>query len=146
MKRKKYIYISGPLTRLKEPEKVKKFYEQIGEVCKEAGFSPYVPHLRTDPVKNADISPQEVWFTDFRLVKNACLLIAYVDEPSLGVGAELEIARYNGVPCILLYRKDGRVSRMARGNPAVLKEVIFEDFKDCLFKLKKFLERKGEML
>ena len=57
------------------------------------------------------------------------------------MGAEIEIAHQCGVPVILLYEGGKRISRMARGSPAVAEEVIFTDFKDALAKLLASIQR-----
>ena len=135
MSEKKVAYISGALTNVKELSDMQKFYEAIGEVCAKNGYSPYIPHKHIDPVLAADVSPGEVWRTDYNAVSQSAVVVAFVGEPSLGVGAELEIARENKVPIILMARESDRVSRMARGNPAVTREIRFKAESDGLKEL-----------
>lgn len=141
--RKQKVYISGALTRVEEPEELKGFYEEIGGVCRSVGLTPYIPHQHTDPIADPDISPEEVYERDRIEVQNSDLLIAYVGIPSLGVGSELEMAKESGVPIILLYEEDRPVSRVARGNPAIVAQVCFETFEEALDILKGTLARLG---
>ncbi len=67
------------------------------------------------------------------------LLLAYVGLPSLGVGSEIEIAHEHGIPIVLLAEQSAQVSRMARGNPAVVAELRFDDCTDCLEQLASWL-------
>lgn len=118
----KQIYISGALTNSSR----KQFYENLGEVVKQSGYKPYIPHLHTDPEKNKEAKPCEVYEVDMQQIDNSCLVIAYVGYPSLGVGAELEHANMKGIPMILLYKKEEKVSRLALGIPMVKEIMAFE--------------------
>lgn len=109
------IYISGALTNSSRKE----FYEKIGKKVEDAGYVPYIPHLHTDPEKNQNATPKEVYDVDMQQVDLSCMVIAYVGYPSLGVGAELEHANQSNIPIILLYEKGERVSRLAKGIPSV---------------------------
>ncbi len=100
--KKRKAYISGALTGVGKPERLKGFYEEIGRVCEGAGITPYIPHQHTDPIANPDLSPGEVYERDRAEVRGSDLVIAYVGVPSLGVGTELEMAREAGVPIIPL--------------------------------------------
>lgn len=132
-------YVSGALTGGDEIETLKKFYEQVAEVCVSEGIEAYVPHLISDPIGNPNMTPEEVYDLDRKQVTDSNLLIAYVGYPSLGVGQEIEIAREKNIPVVLLMEKDRRISRMARGNPAVVAEIHFTDFPDALRQLSLWL-------
>ncbi len=133
---KKRVYVSGALTNSGRRE----FYEKIGEVVSELGYEPYIPHLHTDPVKNPDVSPKEVYRIDKERVQSSSLIIAYVGEPSLGVGAELEMASEKGIPIILLYEKTAKVSRLARGIPSSRTEITYISEVDALRDLKEVIK------
>lgn len=129
------IYISGGLTNLEKPQ-LKDTYAALGELCEGLGFSSFVPHLMgTDPVKNPDILATTVWRNDHREVAAADIVIAYVGVPSLGVGAELEIARVTASELILWWFRADVVSRMALGNPGVRHRIEAEDEADLHTKL-----------
>lgn len=140
----KTAYISGALTNVAGLDDMRRFYEAIGQVCADNGFDPYIPHQHTDPVLAAQISPGQVWETDYRVVSVSAVVVAFVGEPSLGVGAELEISRENRVPIILMARNSDKVSRMARGNPAVKKEIRFETENDAFTQLANALRTLSE--
>lgn len=131
----KKIYISGPLTGVENIESLKSFYQQVGHLCSNLGAEPYIPHLVSDPILNPDLSSRNVYDLDHRNVVAADLVIAYVGVPSLGVGQEIEIARQNKIPIILIYEENKKVSRMARGNPSVILELSGPNFKALLAKL-----------
>ncbi len=139
----KKVYISGPLTGVKEIEKMKRLYEDVGKVASKYFDSVYIPHLGgTDPIKDPQVSAREVWKTDHREVASSDMLIAYVGMPSLGVGAELEIARITTSDIILFWFKGELVGRMTRGNPAVSSMIEAEDEKDLLVQLEKVLKER----
>lgn len=135
------IYISGGLTFLDSKKDYRKIYENITSIC--GRFSPhvYVPHLcGTDPIKNPDVPAKTVWKKDFNEVSTSKLIIAYAGIPSLGVGAELEIAREASRDILLWWFKGEKVSRMARGNPAVVKLIECDDEEQLYKKIKTFLD------
>jgi 2'-deoxynucleoside 5'-phosphate N-hydrolase len=134
------VYISGALTGIKEPLKIKSFYESIGSVCSELGLYPYVPHLKTDPIKNPDISPSLVFETDKHEVSQSDLVIAYIGFPSLGVGMELAYAEMHKIPVILLYEVNSHISRFPRGIPTIISEIQFRSYEDALNLLRESLE------
>lgn len=141
----KKIYISGALSKLGPRSKLKIAYEKIGGlVCR---FCPYVyiPHLRgTDPIKNSEVPSGDVWKRDFDQVSSAELTIAYVGKPSLEVGAELEIARASSKDIIIWWYKGEKVSRMARGNPAVIAQIEAVDDNHLLEELGKLIINYGD--
>lgn len=130
------VYISGALTGVSNIEQVKKFYEKIAEICHDLGLEVYVPHLHSDPLKHPNITPSQVYEMDRKRVAESNLMVAYLGVPSLGTGSELEICQCEHVPVIVLYEKGRAVSRMARGNPAIIKEIIFEDYDDAFGQLR----------
>jgi 2'-deoxynucleoside 5'-phosphate N-hydrolase len=134
------VYVSGPLTAVDHIAELKLFYEKIAAVYASENIDAYVPHILTDPLKNPLMTPQEVYDLDRQHVCESDLVLAYVGLPSIGVGQELEIARENNIPIVLLMEKDAQVSRMARGNPALIAEIQFDDFHDGLSKLSRWLK------
>ncbi|MBD2294051.1 XRE family transcriptional regulator [Anabaena sphaerica FACHB-251] len=133
------IYVSGALTDVENPIETKALYEKIGLVCEEIGLQAYVPHLHTDPVKNPDITPREVFDKDKHQVSISDLVIAYLGSLSFGVGMELAYAENNKIPIILLYETGKRISRFPRGIPTVIAEIQFNDDEDALIQLKNVL-------
>lgn len=137
----KKAYISGALTRADDLDKQREFYEKLGEVCRNAGYEPYIPHLNTDPIRAPQVADTEVYQRDFDHVVASTLLVAYIGEPSLGVGTELEIAKVHNISIILLSEQSVRVSRMATGNPAVKENIRFGTREEALELLTVALQR-----
>ena len=133
------VYISGGLTNISDPEKTKKFYEDIDDLCKNLGFKPYTPHLHSDPVAHPNITPEEVYDMDYEQVAKADIIIAYIGEPSLGVGIELEIAKTLNKTIIVHYKDDQRITRMARGFPGTKAQIVYRDLEDGLDKIRETL-------
>lgn len=127
----KKIYISGALTILNPEINMKKIYEDLAKICEDNNYTTYVPHLGgTDPIKNPQVTPQDVWEKDHLEVSTSDIVIAYVGQPSLGVGGELEMARVTNSKIILWSFAGERVSRLPKGNPAVVVEIIAENEDD----------------
>ena len=108
-------YVSGPLTY--GSSDMKEFYEVIAEVI-DSVFGPetaYVPHKHTDPVKHPNVTPEEVYRKDKEKVTTSNFVVAYVGAPSLGAGAELEMACTENIPILLLHKRGEAVSRLPRG-------------------------------
>jgi hypothetical protein len=125
-------YISGALSNVEDLAGLKRFYERLGAICEAAGIRAYVPHLQgTDPVANAELPPREVYRRDMTHVDAADLVIAYVGERSLGVGAEIERAGHTGADVLLLFEDGLSISRLIRGAPAVWTMIRFHSFEEA---------------
>jgi hypothetical protein len=135
------VYIAGALTGLDPPEagRLKAMFEDVGRLCEELGLTPYLPHLKTDPIRHPMVTPREVYITDHDQVAASAIVIAFVHPPSLGVGMELAIAAYRGAEVILVYHLGTSVSRMALGNPAVVGVVAYSEWSQALAQLRSLL-------
>ena len=150
----KLVYISGALSDV--PDNIRQqyldFYESIGQMVESVGLTPYLPHQNTDPVRHKDVTPQQVDIIDRTAVTSAMLVVAVADNPSLGVGIEVEMAYHAAKPVVLLCHRDRiaerRISRLIRGNPGVVHEIIYADRGDALLELeafvRSFLKRQAE--
>ncbi len=136
-------YMSGPLTGLARPAEVRSFYEALRDACAARGLPLYLPHVVSDPLANPGLTPREVYDLDRAHVVAADLLIAYVGLPALGVGCEIEIAHERGIPVVLLAEHGAVVSRMIRGNPAIVAELRFDGYADAPRLLDEWLARHG---
>src|SRR5438067_1589225 len=94
------VYISGALMGAKDLNRVKQLYSDIALICDENGLHPYLPHNNTDPINNSNVSDTEVFRKDFEELIKSFLVISYIGEPSLGVGAELSICISHNIPVI----------------------------------------------
>lgn len=136
----KVPYICGPLTELSPEEQtsVKLFYQRIADVCeKTIGTRAFVPHEHYDPIKHAVYTPQDVDKAERHQVCNlTSLLIVVAIAPSWGGGIEVEMARENNVPVIILCEKEKlenrKISRLLRGNPAVKETLTYTSEDEAL--------------
>ena len=141
----KIIYISGALSDVPENDRntYLTFYERLGAVVESAGLIGYVPHKNTDPVRHKDVTPREVDLIDRSAVMLSILVVAVADNPSLGVGIEVEMAYHAAKPVVLLCQQDRvaarRISRLVRGNPAVIHEIVYDAQEDALVQFEQFL-------
>ena len=140
-RRRPKVYISGALTGVSDPDSLKKFYEDIGKLCREFDMMPYIPHQHTDPERHSKVTPKKVYNKDKKQIWKSNLVIAYVGVSSLGVGSELAIAEVSDVPIILIYEKGKQISRMARGNTAVIHKVRCTNFDEALNRLREILKK-----
>ena len=139
------VYISGALSDV--PDAVRpsylEFYEAIGRTAEAFGLTPYVPHKNTDPVRHKNVTPKQVDQIDRTAVTSAILIIAVADNPSLGVGIEVEMAYHGAKPVVLVCQRERleqrRISRLIRGNPSVIGEIVYEGFDDALAQLRIFI-------
>lgn len=90
-------------------------YEQAAEAVKFAGHEAYLPHQKSDPEQAPSLSPEAVFEADVRALLSSDGMIAFLDEPSLGVGAELAICVQNDIPTLGLAHHPSNVSRFALG-------------------------------
>ena len=135
------IFFAGPLTDLKNPEKTKTFYLKLAEISTDNGFDYFWAFQHgTDPNIERVISAKEVYKRDSTQLLKSDLMVAYIGEPSPGVGIEVELAHTHNIPVYVLYEKDRWTSRMLRGCPSVRKEIIFTSEKDCLEQFQKLLQ------
>ena len=108
-------YISGPLMAAKDLESMKTLYSFIAKICCENGLNAYLPHNNTDPTKDINISDDEVFHKDYFEMVNSSLVISYIGEPSLGVGAELSICVSKNIPIVTINETNQKVSRFLKG-------------------------------
>ena len=108
-------YISGALLNAASLDRSRALYERFADACKVAGWDAYVPHQHADPVRDVHLTNLEVAERDIDQVSAADALVAYVGEPSLGVGAEVAIALRAGKRVLVLAESEARVSRFLIG-------------------------------
>ncbi|OHA62586.1 MAG: hypothetical protein A2748_00690, partial [Candidatus Wildermuthbacteria bacterium RIFCSPHIGHO2_01_FULL_45_20] len=138
-------YICGPLTELPPDvrDKVKAVYSCLAGICqKVTGVRGFAPHEHYDPVAAPHFTPQQVDAGEREQVckKTSCVIVVAL-APSWGGGIEVEMANRSGVPVILLAPQGKQVSRLLRGNPAVMAErEFFSDFSNIECVLQCLLE------
>jgi nucleoside 2-deoxyribosyltransferase len=108
-------YISGPLTGVRNLAASRRYYEALAAGCERVGVSAFVPHRANDPLLHTERTPVEVFESDLSNVLRSNVIVAYIGEPSLGVGAELAIAIDKAIPVLALWRPGDTVSRFILG-------------------------------
>ena len=148
MQDKKSIYICGPLTELPEERQrpIREFYEQLADIAeKVTGKRAFVPHEHYDPIQHASYTPREVDAGERKQVcENTSLLLVVAIAPSWGGGIEVEMANQNHIPVIILCEQEKlehrKISRLLRGNPAVMQVIFYTSENDALSKLEQALK------
>lgn len=130
------VFIAGPLYIEKNRNII--LYEKIGELCKSFGYTPFIPHLQTEPIDRPADS-RVVFDQDFKGLELSGLLIAEITYPSHGVGSELMQAYLCNIPIVCVIKKGNKTSRMVRGNPSLIKIIEYEDETQCINELRDFL-------
>jgi nucleoside 2-deoxyribosyltransferase len=134
------IFFAGPLTNLKDPEKTKALYVRLATVAKDLGYEYFWAFLSgTDPIKNPDVAPSDVYHRDIKELDQSDMMIAYLGEPSTGTGIEIEHAHKTNKPIVILYEQETHMSRMLLGCPGIVKTIIFSSEDDAVTQLKAFL-------
>jgi hypothetical protein len=95
--------------------RARRLYEQFAEACESAGWIAYIPHRRTDPVHAVDIGSGSVYAVDLVELQCADAIVAYLGEPSLGVGAELALSMQAGKRILAVHEESREVSRFISG-------------------------------
>lgn len=109
------VYISGALAGSRDLASACNVYEEFGELLTIRGLNCYLPHKYTHPLYASALCPEEVFARDLRVLESSSLVVAFLDEPSLGVGAEIALAISRGIPVIGAVRVRGVVSRFVKG-------------------------------
>ncbi len=133
-------YAASAITRVKG-DRLKIFHKELRGLLGRVNIHAYLPWLYTDPVAHPHLSPSAVYKKNTRKISESDFVLAYLGEPSLGVGQELEIAHKYQVPVVGLAKRGEQVSRMTLGAPSLRAFFYFEDTKDVVVKLSEALAR-----
>ena len=109
------VYISGALDASQDLQSSRAKYDGMALELSSFGFYPYVPHHKTDPVVQADVNSVDVFDCDLAALSDSDLIVAFFDEPSFGVGAEVAIAIEKGIPVVGLIAEGKKFSRFLHG-------------------------------
>ena len=75
----------------------------------------FLPHKQTDPIEAAHLSSAIVFNRDYDELQNAAAVVAFLNEPSLGVGAEVALCLHLGIPILPLISTHNNCSRFLAG-------------------------------
>lgn len=143
MESHKTLYVCGPLTELpvEQQKSVKSFYKRIADLCEEQiGERAFVPHEHFDPVRHPSFLPKDVDKAERKQVcEKTSLLIVVAIAPSWGGGIEVEMANRSNVPVVILCEKQKNISRLLRGNPAVIDIIFYTSQENALLGLREKL-------
>ncbi len=92
------VYLSGALAGAQDLTSRCRFYERFASMASEEGISVYLPHTKTHPQADSGLLPEQVFDLDLAMIRRSSLLVAFLDVPSLGVGAEVALACELGIP------------------------------------------------
>jgi hypothetical protein len=135
------IYFACSLTGGREFESV---YQTIVRVLMEDGHVVPTAHLAESGVvmREAVITPQEVYARDIAWIRACAVLIAEVSLPSHGVGYEIGFSLSLGKPVLALYQEGCKVSKMISGNPDPNLSVRSYEFpQDAVVQTREFLNK-----
>jgi len=101
----------------------------------------FVPHEHFDPIRHRNFTPADVDRAErVQVCKKTTFLVVVAVEPTWGGGIEVEMAYRSDVPVLLLCPREKlearRVSRLLRGNPAVVHTIAYDDDTDALAQLR----------
>lgn len=111
---KRRIYLSGAFTNV-DWTQTSEYYVKIGELLFQNGFDVYLPHTNTPPTLIEGISTKEVFLKDYREIKNSQIVLAVLDNPSHGVGAEIALALNLGLTVVGVSLSNIKISRFIVG-------------------------------
>jgi nucleoside 2-deoxyribosyltransferase len=109
------IYISGAFIGSLDLKNAQREYEDLAILLRQAGFDVYLPHLHTSPLQSSGLSAREVYERDIKELYASDIVVALLNEPSHGVGAELSLGLNRRVPIMGFVSRGKNVSRFLRG-------------------------------
>lgn len=109
------VYVSGALMGASNLQAARDKYEICAKLLAEHNFVPYIPHQTTDPERAHSVSETDVFTRDADQLHSSDVVVAFLDEPSLGVGAELAMALAADIPIVALLSAHIRTSRFVLG-------------------------------
>lgn len=109
------VYVSGALAAAKNLAVSVEFYEWLAIALNEAGFQAHLPHKSNHPSGHSERLDTTVYNDDLDALLSCDVCLARLDEPSLGVGAEIAIALERRIPVFVYYKADSHVSRFVTG-------------------------------
>jgi|GEM_PF-864724 len=139
------VYMSGALSALSEEDKnyvITQIYSRVDRICKSINLKCYLPHQsQTTPSRGMPHS--KVWEIDYEHVIHSRAIVAYIGIPACGVGAEIEMARRENVPVILLFEstKRGNLPQLVLGSPQIKSVIAFDKPDEIDIKLRADLKQ-----
>lgn len=123
MSKNSYVYLSGALAGAQDLAGRCDLYERFAGLAQDSGIQVYMPHTGAHPLKNSNLSPRKVFNLDMDMIRGSKLVVAFLDVPSLGVGAEVALACSLGVPVLGALPVHLQTSRFLEG--------LLDDHRGC---------------
>jgi len=133
------VCILGALDGTVFEDSLKKFYEDIVGLLSSMNTESCLFDQHPDSEKYLNLTPKSVYQIISDQVVRSSLVIAHVRTVSHDVGMGIEIANSVHIPVVLIHEPGAGISRMLLGNPAVITEIVFVDYRDALCQLRMFL-------
>lgn len=134
------VYISGAFVGSLDWEAASQRYELLGSMLKDVGFAVYLPHAHTHPVLNAELNAGAVFTQDREEIHKSDMLLALLDEPSHGVGAEISMALCNGMTVLGACSRNRKVSRFIQGMLEISSNGTYFEYEDLRDVVQKAIE------
>ena len=109
------FYISGALHGSASLDDARYLYETTAKLVEKKGASYFLPHKQTDPVRAAHVSSDDVFARDLQAIKTCSAVIAFLNEASHGVGAEVAMCLEWQKPILPLLEESRSCSRFLEG-------------------------------
>jgi nucleoside 2-deoxyribosyltransferase len=109
------VYISGALMGARDLSRARSLYKRFASACEAAGWQSYLPHESTDPQLAGEIPSEDVMQRDLERLTQSDAMVAYIGEPSLGVGAEIVLAMQQNKFILAVHDSSKPVSRFVKG-------------------------------
>jgi nucleoside 2-deoxyribosyltransferase len=129
------VYISGALISSADLAAARAKYEACAAALNSSGFMSYLPHMNTDPYFMSAATAEDVFTADIKALMSSDAVVAILDEPSHGVGAEIAICVTRKIPIIALAHSGVTISRFIQGliEKSGASEIIYyNDFSDII--------------
>ena len=94
------IYLSAALASAQDLNAACARYDALASGLAARGIVVYVPHHFTHPMRNVQTSPADVYQRDSARLLGSSALVALLDDPSFGVGAEIALAIAHNMPVV----------------------------------------------
>ena len=138
------FYISGAIQGSSDIDSARVIYEQAAGAVEQAGARAYVPMLEQEEMFPKPDSVG-VYETDLQAILESNGIIVFLDEPSLGTGAEIILAQHHQKSILAVIGEGKSFSRFIEGlfetskipvyeydGPETLSEIIQEHVSDRL--------------
>jgi nucleoside 2-deoxyribosyltransferase len=133
------IYLSAAIMGARNPEASCVFYEAVSDaLVKRLHCQVYLPHHFTSPTLKPNMEATEIFENDINKVYESDVVLALLDEPSLGVGSEIALALQKGIFVIGTHSNKNKASRFTSGMLVKYsngKYFTYEDIDDLVYKV-----------